>query len=187
MCNTAAAIAFPEFSADMIRLGIGLYGLYPSASIKELNLVDLTPALSLKARIAYVKAMVTDPRTVSYGATYIAEPGEIIATIPIGYADGYSRALSNRGFILHRGRRVPVAGRVTMDMIMVSLGENEGKQGEEVVIYGKQQGAEISVDEIAEMLGTISYEVLSVLSRRVPRFYFRDGKIIKISAPVLYV
>ncbi|RAP19969.1 Alanine racemase [Bacillus velezensis] len=187
MCNTAAAIAFPEFSADMIRLGIGLYGLYPSASIKELNLVDLTPALSLKARIAYVKAMVTEPRTVSYGATYIAEPGEIIATIPIGYADGYSRALSNRGFILHRGRRVPVAGRVTMDMIMVSLGENEGKQGEEVVIYGKQQGAEISVDEIAEMLGTISYEVLSVLSRRVPRFYFRDGKIIKISAPVLYV
>ncbi|WP_375156455.1 alanine racemase [Bacillus velezensis] len=187
MCNTAAAIAFPEFSADMIHLGIGLYGLYPSASIKELNLVDLTPALSLKARIAYVKAMVTDPRTVSYGATYIAEPGEIIATIPIGYADGYSRALSNRGFILHRGRRVPVAGRVTMDMIMVSLGENEGKQGEEVVIYGKQQGAEISVDEIAEMLGTISYEVLSVLSRRVPRFYFRDGKIIKISAPVLYV
>ncbi|MGY4715207.1 alanine racemase [Bacillus amyloliquefaciens] len=187
MCNTAAAIAFPEFSADMIRLGIGLYGLYPSASIKELNLVDLTPALSLKARIAYVKAMVIDPRTVSYGATYIAEPGEIIATIPIGYADGYSRALSNRGFILHRGRRVPVAGRVTMDMIMVSLGENEGKQGEEVVIYGKQQGAEISVDEIAEMLGTISYEVLSVLSRRVPRFYFRDGKIIKISAPVLYV
>ncbi|MCX2808950.1 MULTISPECIES: alanine racemase [Bacillus] len=187
MCNTAAAIAFPEFSADMIRLGIGLYGLYPSASIKELNLVDLTPALSLKARIAYVKAMVTDPRTVSYGATYIAEPGEIIATIPIGYADGYSRALSNRGFILHRGRRMPVAGRVTMDMIMVSLGENEGKQGEEVVIYGKQQGAEISVDEIAEMLGTISYEVLSVLSRRVPRFYFRDGKIIKISAPVLYV
>ncbi|ASF55729.1 alanine racemase [Bacillus velezensis M27] len=187
MCNTAAAIAFPEFSADMIRLGIGLYGLYPSASIKELSLVDLTPALSLKARIAYVKAMVTDPRTVSYGATYIAEPGEIIATIPIGYADGYSRALSNRGFILHRGRRVQVAGRVTMDMIMVSLGENEGKQGEEVVIYGKQKEAEISVDEIAEMLGTISYEVLSVLSRRIPRFYFRDGKIIKISAPVLYV
>ncbi|WP_441394098.1 alanine racemase [Bacillus velezensis] len=187
MCNTAAAIAFPEFSADMIRLGIGLYGLYPSASVKELSLVDLTPALSLKARIAYVKAMVTDPRTVSYGATYIAEPGEIIATIPIGYADGYSRALSNRGFILHRGRRVQVAGRVTMDMIMVSLGENEGKQGEEVVIYGKQKEAEISVDEIAEMLGTISYEVLSVLSRRIPRFYFRDGKIIKISAPVLYV
>ncbi|MCR9038788.1 alanine racemase [Bacillus sp. L381] len=187
MCNTAAAIAFPEFSADMIRLGIGLYGLYPSAYIKELDIVKLTPALSLKARIAYVKAMVTEPRTVSYGATYIAKPGEIIATIPIGYADGYSRALSNRGFILYRGRRVPVAGRVTMDMIMVSLGESEGKQGEEVVIYGKQKGAEISVDEIAEMLGTINYEVVSTLSRRVPRFYIRDGEIIKVSAPVLYV
>lgn len=124
MCNTAAAIAFPEFSADMISLGIGLYGLYPSAYIKQLNLVKLEPALSLKARIAYVKTMRTEPRTVSYGATYVAEPNEVIATLPIGYADGYSRALSNRGFVLHRGKRVPVAGRVTMDMIMVSLGEN---------------------------------------------------------------
>lgn len=174
MCNTAAAIAFP--GADMISLGIGLYGLYPSAYIKQLNLVKLEPALSLKARIAYVKTMRTEPRTVSYGATYVAEPNEVIATLPIGYADGYSRALSNRGFVLHRGKRVPVAGRVTMDMIMVSLGENgEGKQGEEVVIYGKQMGAEISVDEVAEMLNTINYEIVSTLSRRIPRFYIRDG------------
>ncbi|MGG1348404.1 alanine racemase [Bacillus subtilis] len=188
MCNTAAAIAFPEFSADMIRLGIGLYGLYPSAYIKQLNLVKLEPALNLKARIAYVKTMWTEPRTVSYGATYVAEPNEVIATLPIGYADGYSRALSNRGFVLHRGKRVPVAGRVTMDMIMVSLGENgEGKQGEEVVIYGKQNGAEISVDEVAEMLNTINYEVVSTLSRRIPRFYIRDGEIFKVSTPVLYV
>lgn len=187
MNNTAAAIAFPEFSADMIRLGIGLYGLYPSAYIKQLNLVKLTPALSLKARIAYVKTMVTEPRTISYGATYIAEPDEVIATLPIGYADGYSRALSNRGFVLHRGRRVPVVGRVTMDMIMVSLGESEGKQGEEVVIYGHQKGAEITVDEVAEMLNTINYEVVSTLSRRIPRFYIRDGEIFKVSTPVLYV
>ncbi|MEC0496963.1 alanine racemase [Bacillus glycinifermentans] len=187
MCNTAAAIAFPEFSADMIRLGIGLYGLYPSAYIKQLGLVKFEPALSLKARIAYVKTMLTEPRTVSYGATYIAEPGEVIATLPIGYADGYSRALSNRGFVLHRGRRVPVVGRVTMDLIMVSLGESEGKQGEEVVIYGRQKGAEISVDEVAEMLNTINYEVVSTLSRRIPRFFIRDGEIMKVSAPVLYV
>ncbi|WP_406620543.1 alanine racemase [Bacillus atrophaeus] len=187
MNNTAAAIAFPEFSADMIRLGIGLYGLYPSAYIKQLNLVKLTPALSLKARIAYVKTMVTEPRTISYGATYIAEPDEVIATLPIGYADGYSRALSNRGFVLHRGRRVPVVGRVTMDMIMVSLGESEGKQGEEVVIYGHQKGAEITVDEVAEMLNTINYEVVSTLSRRIPRFYIRDGEIFKASTPVMYV
>ncbi|MCY8370155.1 alanine racemase [Bacillus haynesii] len=187
MNNTAAAIAFPEFSADMIRLGIGMYGLYPSDYIRLLNLVKLVPALSLKARIAYVKTMLTEPRTVSYGATYVAEHGEVIATIPVGYADGYSRELSNRGFILHRGRRVPVVGRVTMDMIMVSLGESEGKQGEEVVIYGRQKGAEISVDEIAEMLDTINYEVVSTISWRVPRFYIRDGEIFKKSTPLLYV
>ncbi|MEC1261028.1 alanine racemase [Bacillus swezeyi] len=187
MNNTAAAIAFPEFSADMIRLGIGMYGLYPSAYIKQLNLVKLAPALSLKARIAYVKTMRTEPRTISYGATYIADPEEVIATLPVGYADGYSRELSNRGFVLHRGKRVPVAGRVTMDMIMVSLGESEGKQGEEVVIYGRQKGAEISVDEVAEMLDTINYEVVSTISRRVPRIFIRDGEILKVSAPVLYV
>ncbi|MFN2747392.1 MULTISPECIES: alanine racemase [Bacillus] len=187
MNNTAASIAFPEFSADMIRLGIGMYGLYPSAYIEQLDLVKLTPALSLKARIAYVKKMLTEPRTVSYGATYIADPGEVIATLPVGYADGYSRELSNRGVVLHRGRRVPVAGRVTMDMIMVSLGESEGKQGEEVVIYGRQKGAEITVDEVAEMLDTINYEVVSTISRRVPRIYIRDGEILKVSTPVLYV
>ncbi|WP_342497780.1 alanine racemase [Bacillus sp. FSL R7-0672] len=187
MNNTAAAIAFPEFSADMIRLGIGLYGLYPSQYIESLNAVQLEPALSLKARIAFVKEMVTEPRTVSYGATYVAKPDEVIATIPIGYADGYSRALSNRGFMLFRGKRMPIAGRVTMDMTMISLGEMKAKQGEEVVIYGRQKGGEISVDEIAEMLNTINYEVIATLSRRVPRFYRRGGKIIKISTPVMYV
>ncbi|MCY7502463.1 alanine racemase [Bacillus pumilus] len=187
MNNTAAAIAFPEFSADMIRLGIGLYGLYPSQYIESLDAVQLEPALSLKARIAFVKEMVTEPRTVSYGATYVAKPDEVIATIPIGYADGYSRALSNRGFMLFRGKRMPIAGRVTMDMTMISLGEMKAKQGEEVVIYGRQKGGEISVDEIAEMLNTINYEVIATLSRRVPRFYRRGGKIIKISTPVMYV
>ncbi|MGA3851722.1 alanine racemase [Bacillus pumilus] len=187
MNNTAAAIAFPEFSADMIRLGIGLYGLYPSQYIESLDAIQLEPALSLKARIAFVKEMVTEPRTVSYGATYVAKPDEVIATIPIGYADGYSRALSNRGFMLFRGKRMPIAGRVTMDMTMISLGEMKAKQGEEVVIYGRQKGGEISVDEIAEMLNTINYEVIATLSRRVPRFYRRGGKIIKISTPVMYV
>ncbi|WP_078410551.1 alanine racemase [Priestia abyssalis] len=174
MNNTAAAIAFPEFSADMIRLGIGLYGLYPSTHIKQLKLVKLEPVLSLKTRISYVKNMMTGPPSISYGAAYIAKIGEVIATLPIGYADGYSRALSNRGFVLHRGRRVPVVGRVTMDFLMVSLGDGEGKQGDEVVIYGRQNEAEISVDEVAEMLGTINYEVVSTLSRRIPRLFIKN-------------
>lgn len=181
MSNTAATIAFPEYSADMIRLGIGMYGLYPSAYIRQLNRVKLVPALSLKSRFSYVKTMLTEPFTISYGATYIAKRGEVIGTIPIGYADGYSRALSNRGFVLYRGRRLPVAGRVTMDQLMVSLGERSGKQGDEVVIYGKQENGEITVDEVAEMLGTINYEVVATLSNRIPRLFLEKGVVVEIS------
>ncbi|MDR6225725.1 alanine racemase [Desmospora profundinema] len=181
MSNTAAAIAFPEFSADMVRIGIGIYGLYPSEHIKQLDLVTLIPVLSLKARLSYVKVMLTEPLTISYGATYIANLGEVIATVPIGYADGYSRALSNRGFVLHRGRRVPIAGRVTMDQLMVSLGERKGKQGDEVVIYGRQNKAEITVDEVAEMLDTINYEVVATLSHRIPRLFIKDGRVVEVS------
>ncbi|ASJ55058.1 alanine racemase [Brevibacillus formosus] len=181
MSNTAATIAFPEYSADMIRLGIGMYGLYPSSYIRQLNRVKLVPALSLKSRFSYVKTMLTPPFTISYGATYIAKRGEVIGTIPIGYADGYSRALSNRGFVLYRGRRLPIAGRVTMDQMMVSLGEGSGKQGDEVVIYGKQGNREITVDEIAEMLGTINYEVVATLSNRIPRLFLEKGKVVEIS------
>ncbi|MED1781298.1 alanine racemase [Brevibacillus fortis] len=181
MCNTAATIAFPEFSADMIRLGIGMYGLYPSAYIRQLNRVKLVPALSLKSRFSYVKTMLTAPFTISYGATYIAKRGEVIGTIPIGYADGYSRALSNRGFVLYRGKRLPIAGRITMDQLMVSLGEGSGKQGDEVVIYGKQGKGEITVDEIAEMLGTINYEVVATLSNRIPRLFLEKGVAVEIS------
>ncbi|MED1797924.1 alanine racemase [Brevibacillus porteri] len=181
MCNTAATIAFPAYSADMIRLGIGMYGLYPSTYIRQLNRVKLVPALSLKSRFSYVKTMLTPPYTISYGATYIAKRGEVIGTIPIGYADGYSRALSNRGFVLYRGRRLPIAGRVTMDQMMVSLGEGSGKQGDEVVIYGKQGNREITVDEIAEMLGTINYEVVATLSNRIPRLFLEKGVVVEIS------
>ncbi|MDM5297577.1 alanine racemase [Bacillus pumilus] len=187
MNNTAATIVFPTFSADMIRLGIGLYGLYPSQYVEDLDAVQLEPALSLKARIAFVKQMMTEPRMVSYGATYVAKPDEVIATIPIGYADGYSRALSNKGFMLFRGKRVPIAGRVTMDMTMIRLGEMKARPGEEVVIYGRQQDEAISVEEIAELLNTIHYEVIATISRRVPRFYKRGGKIMKISTPMMYV
>jgi alanine racemase len=181
MSNTAATIAFPEYSADMIRLGIGMYGLYPSAYIRQLNHVKLVPALSLKSRFSYVKTMLTPPYTISYGSTYIAKRGEVIGTVPIGYADGYSRALSNRGFVLYRGRRLPIAGRVTMDQMMVSLGEDSGKQGDEVVIYGKQGNGEITVDEIAEMLGTINYEVVATLSNRIPRLFLEKGVVVEIS------
>lgn len=181
MSNTAATIAYPEFSADMIRIGIGLYGLYPSAYIKQLNRITLTPALTWKTRMSYVKKMLREPFTISYGATYIAKPEEVIATLPIGYNDGYSRALSNQGFVLYQGRRIPVVGRVTMNQLMVSLGESEGKQGDVVVIYGRQNHAEISVDEVAKMLDTINYEVVTTLNPSIPRLFLKNGKVVEVS------
>lgn len=174
-CNTAAAIAFPEWGYDTIRLGIGLYGLYPSPYMKEQAAVCLQPALSLKTRIAHVKTA-EEPFTVSYGATYTAQPGEQVATLPIGYADGYSRLLSNRGTVLYRGSRAPIVGRVCMDQIMVRIEQGTAQVNDEVVLYGKQGEEEISLDEVASLLGTINYEVPCMLNHRIPRVYLRQGK-----------
>jgi alanine racemase len=174
-CNTAAAIAFPEWGYDTIRLGIGLYGLYPSPYMKEQAAVSLQPALSLKTRIAQVK-VAAEPFTVSYGATYTAQPGEQVATLPIGYADGYSRLLSNRGAVLYGGKRAPVVGRVCMDQIMVRIEQGEAQVNDEVVLYGRQGEEEISLDEVASLLGTINYEVPCMLNHRIPRVYLRQGK-----------
>ncbi|MBO8164052.1 MAG: alanine racemase [Brevibacillus sp.] len=176
-CNSAAAIAFPEWGYDAIRLGISLYGLYPSAHLRDQGAVRLTPALSLKTRIAHVKSA-DQPMTVSYGATYVAAPGEQIATLPIGYADGFSRLLSNRGTALHKGRRVPIVGRVCMDQVMVRIEAKDAEVGDEVVLYGRQGAEQITLDEVAEQLGTINYEVACMLNYRVPRVYLREGRIV---------
>ncbi|WP_421617202.1 alanine racemase [Brevibacillus sp. TJ4] len=178
-CNTAAAIAFPEWGYDTIRLGIGLYGLYPSSYMKEQAAVRLHPALSLKTRIAHVK-VAAEPFTVSYGATYTAQPGERIATLPIGYADGYSRLLSNRGAVLVKGSRAPIVGRVCMDQIMVRIEQGSAQVDDEVVLYGKQGNEEISLDEVAALIGTINYEVPCMLNHRIPRVYVRQGKEIAV-------
>ncbi|ASJ57026.1 alanine racemase [Brevibacillus formosus] len=182
-CNTAAAIAFPDWGYDTIRLGIGLYGLYPSLYMKERADVILAPVLALKTRIAQVKKA-DEPFTVSYGATYAAQPDEWIATLPIGYADGYSRLLSNRGEVLYNGSRYPIAGRVCMDQIMVSLNSTEAAVNDEVVLYGKQGDEEISLDEIADLLGTINYEVPCMLNYRIPRLYLRDQKVTDVFHPL---
>ncbi|MGE5704117.1 MAG: alanine racemase, partial [Clostridia bacterium] len=156
-CNSAAAIVFPQWGYDSIRLGISLYGLYPSGYLKERQDLPLVPALSLKTRITHVKAS-DAPFTVSYGATYTAQAGEQIATLPIGYADGFSRGLSGRGCALHNGRRVGIVGRVCMDQTMIRIDEGTARVGDEVVLYGKQGEEEISLDEVAALLGTINYE-----------------------------
>ncbi len=169
--NSAASTLFPGTSHSFVRLGISMYGLQPSAEIKEKNLLSLRQAFSLKSRLSHVKK-VPAGTTISYGATYVAEKEEVIATIPIGYADGYRRSLSNRGMVLIRGERAPVVGRICMDQMMVRVTHIPDVQvGDEVVLIGKQGNQEIDIDEVAGWLDTINYEIPCMIGKRVPRIY----------------
>lgn len=170
--NSAGIIDMPETHLDMVRAGISMYGLYPSEEVKK-DKISLLPAMSLKAVIAQVKD-VSSGFKVSYGAKYETTGPTTIATVPVGYADGYSRLLSSRGHMLVHGRKVPIAGHVCMDLTMLDVGDIPGvKQGDEVVIFGKQQESSIAVDEIASMLKTINYEIVTSISERVKRVYLK--------------
>ncbi len=168
--NSAALIDMPETHLDMVRPGIALYGLRPSDAV-DLSRVDLKPAMSIKARIGQVKPVPAGFK-VSYGSTWRASQPTVIATVPIGYADGFSRALSSRGHMLVAGRRAPIVGRVCMDLTMLDVGHIPNVSPEaEVVIMGKQGRESISADEIAALLNTINYEIVSTILSRVPRLY----------------
>jgi len=166
--NSAAVLFHPETHLDMVRVGLMMYGLYPQGNSRRL--INLKPALSFKSRITYLKK-VPAGATISYGRTYVTPSETMIATIPVGYADGYSRRLSNRGQVIIRGKRFPVVGNVTMDLIMVNVGEARVEVGDEVILIGEQNGQLISADEIANLEGTISYEVVCSIGKRVPRIY----------------
>ena len=168
--NSAAIINQPDTHLDMVRAGIAMYGLSPFGGDVSVP-ADLRPAMTLKARVVHVKDVPAGFK-VSYGSTFSAPRPTTIATVPIGYADGYNRGLSSRGNMLVRGHRAPIAGRVCMDLTMLDVGHIPGiSVGDEVVIFGRQQDACISVDEIAAILDTINYEVVSTLTRRVKRVY----------------
>ncbi|MBE0467885.1 MAG: alanine racemase [Candidatus Desulforudis sp.] len=171
--NSAAIIDIPESRLNMVRPGIMLYGLYPSETVDKKQ-VRLRPAMSLKAQVGFVKR-VPAGCTVSYGSTYVTPSPTVLATVPCGYADGYNRRLSNRGEVLIRGRRAPVVGRVCMDQFVVDVGHiPDVAVGDEVVLFGRQDEAELPVEEIANVIGTINYEVVSNVAARVPRVYLRD-------------
>lgn len=181
--NSATAIDMPELSFNMVRIGISLYGLYPSDEVNRQR-VALRPVMSLKTNVSFVKKL--PPHWgVSYGARYVTEAEEMIATLPIGYADGYSRMLSGKAEVLIRGRRASVAGTICMDQCMVSL-KSFGKEaeeigaGEEVVLFGSQSGSSITADELASWLGTINYEVVCMIAGRVPRLYVRGGNSVRL-------
>lgn len=166
--NSAAAIRMADANGDMIRLGVAMYGLYPSAYVTDL---PLKPALSLKSHITMVKEIEKDS-IVSYGATWKAKKKTKVATIPVGYADGYFRCLSNQGFVLIHGKKAPIIGRICMDQLMADVTEIDGvKQFDEVVLIGKQKGECVTADDLAALAGTINYEIVCSISERVSRLY----------------
>ena len=168
--NSAAVMSLPESHLDMIRPGIMLYGCSPVDNPGRYK-VDLAPAMELKAKVSQLKKVPSN-FSVSYGHTYITPDSTIIATIPLGYADGYDRRFSSAGKVLINGEYAPVVGRVCMDQLMVDVGHLDNvREGDEVVILGSQKGASITADDIATQLGTINYKVVSTIMHRVPRIY----------------
>ena len=178
--NSAAALNHPSSRFNMIRLGLSMYGYYPAFEMRDIE-PKLKPSLSFKSRVILVKK-VQAGKAISYGCTYHTSRESLIATVPVGYADGYSRLLSNKGQVLIRGCRVPVVGTICMDQLMVDVTDVPGvRLGDEVILYGKQGQEEIKVEEAAELVGTINYELLCAVSKRVPRYYFKDNKLASIS------
>ncbi len=154
---------------NLVRPGIMLYGSYPSPAIE--NRIELKPVLTLKTRIHFLKSVPPGSR-ISYGGTFVTKRESLIATLPIGYADGYSTRLSNQGEVLIQGKRAPVVGRVCMDLTMVDVTDvPKVSPGDEVVLIGKQGKDRITADEIAKKVGSIPYEVLCSVGKRVPRVY----------------
>ncbi len=174
--NSAGIIDIKEANYNATRIGISLYGLYPSDEVNKENVV-LKPALELKSHIVFIKDI--DPGTeVSYGGTFVADKKMRVATIPVGYGDGYPRNLSNKGYVLINGKKANILGRVCMDQFMVDVTDIEAKKGDEVTLVGCDNGAFLSVEEVSAMAGTFNYEFICDVGKRVPRVYISDGQII---------
>ena len=172
--NSGALIDMPDSHLDMVRPGIATYGLNPSDEVDK-HIVELKPVMSLKSKIIHLKK-VPPGFNVSYGITFQTKNHTTIATIPVGYADGFNRLLSSRGHMLVHGQRVPIVGRVCMDLTMLDIGGIGGVALEdEVVVFGEQDNEALTADEIATSLNTISYEVVSTITDRVPRIYLRNS------------
>lgn len=172
--NSAATLCYPEMHLDMVRPGIILYGLDPSAECA--GKANLKPVMSLRSVIASVKHIAAGTQ-VSYGRTFTAPHGMEVAVVPIGYADGYSRSLSNRARMLVNGRFAPLTGRVCMDQLMLDVTNiPQVKRGDSVTVFGAQGGEFLSIDELAGLQNTINYEITCQISKRIPRVYYEQSK-----------
>jgi len=173
--NSAAIIDMPYAHMDAVRAGIILYGLWPSNEV-DMKKIDLKPAMSLVSHITYIKN-VPKGTAISYGGTYVTDKPTRIATIPVGYADGYPRALSNKGCVLICGKKAPVIGRVCMDQMMVDITFiPEAKQGDTVTLVGKDGNENITMDDLSELSDHLNYEFVCDIGKRVPRLFVKDGE-----------
>lgn len=175
-CSNSGAIEdYPETCCDMVRAGIILYGLAPSSKLADR--LDLVPAMTLKTVVAFVKE-VQKGATISYGRTFTADRKMKIATIPIGYADGFIRQNAKDGYMMVNGKKAKIVGRICMDQTMLDVTDIEDvKTGDEVVVFGTGENGEPTADSLAENTGTINYETVCLVGKRVPRIYIKDGKI----------
>jgi len=175
--NSAGIIDMPEANMDLVRLGISMYGMYPSDEVDKKN-VNLEPALELKSHITMVKTVETGEK-VSYGGTFVTKRPTTLATVSIGYGDGYPRALSSKGHVLINGRFAPIVGRVCMDQMMIDVTDiGEVHRNDTVTLIGRDGDNYISVEEIADLAGTFNYEFVCDLGKRIPRNYYYNGKFI---------
>lgn len=170
MSNSAAIMSFPQAHYDMVRAGIAIYGIHPSAALADK--VQLEPAMSLKSRVGMVKQLEAG-EAISYGQRYKMPADGTVATVPCGYADGLRRALGNRGQVLIGAKRYTIAGTVTMDHFLIDAGKDRLEAGDEVVIIGRQGSETITAQEVADRLDTIPYEIVCGISARVPRLYLK--------------
>lgn len=174
--NSASIIDVPETNFNMVRAGISTYGLYPSEEVQK-NLVRLEPAMTLKSHIAFVNH-ISAGVSVSYGGTFVSDKPMKIATIPVGYGDGYPRSLSNVGYVLIRGKKAPILGRVCMDQFMVDVTNIEDvKFGDSVTLIGNDGDETITVEMLSDLSGRFNYEFVCDLGKRIPRVYVRNKKI----------
>lgn len=174
--NSAGIIDMPMANMNEVRAGIALYGMYPSDEVNK-RAVMLRPALELKSHVVFVKEVPAGVG-ISYGSTYVTEKPMKIATIPLGYGDGYPRNLSNKGYVLIKGMKCNILGRVCMDQFMVDVTGLDVKKGDVVTLVGKDGEESITVEELAELAGTFNYEFVCNLGKRIPRVYYRDNKVV---------
>lgn len=176
--NSAAIIDLPETGMDLMRAGISIYGLYPSEEVKKEN-VPLCPALELVSHIAHVKWIPADT-PVSYGGTWRTKRDTKVATVPVGYGDGYPRSLSNKGYVLIHGQRAPILGRICMDQFMVDVTEiDQAAFGDTVTLVGRNGDETLPVEVLSDLSGRFNYEFVCDLGKRIPREYIRHGRVVE--------